>query len=102
MTDPETPRTKPVITLTEGDHRGRYSLRHEDGRESELTFVCRGDRRLLDHTFTPRDLRHEGAAMALLTHAVEDLRTRGLKVVPVCPYVELQFLRHPEWADVLA
>ncbi len=97
MTDRETAQ----ITLTESEHRGRYALQHEDGRESELTYAIRPDGLAWDHTFTPRDLRHEGAAKALLAHAVDDMRARGLQVIPVCPYVSLQFDRHPEWQDVL-
>jgi len=92
----------PQITLTESERRGRYALVHTDGRESELTYAIRPGGMAFDHTFTPRDLRHEGAAKALLAHAIADMRARGLKVIPVCPYVSLQFDRHPDWADVLA
>ncbi len=98
MTDAKTPQ----IALTESPHRGRYFFTHEDGRESELTYAVRPNGLAFDHTFTPRDLRHDGAAKKLLLHAVEDMRQRGLKVIPVCPYVQLQFQRNPDWADVLA
>lgn len=98
MTDAETHE----ITLTESDRRGRYAMLHEDGRESELTYAIRDGAIALDHTFTPRDLRHQKAAIRLLEFAVADLRERGLKAIPVCPYVTLQFERHPEWADLLA
>jgi len=97
MTEPKTP----TITLTESERRGRYAFLHEDGRESELTYSIRPEGLAWDHTFTPRDLRHEGAAKALLLHAIEDMRKRGKQVIPVCPYVSLQFDRHPEWQDVL-
>ncbi|MFM9939030.1 MAG: GNAT family N-acetyltransferase [Hyphomicrobiaceae bacterium] len=32
---------------------------------------------------------------------VADARTEGFKIVPLCPYVKAQYLRHPEWADVM-
>jgi predicted GNAT family acetyltransferase len=97
MTDRETAQ----ITLTESERRGRYAYLHDDGRESELTYAIRPDGLAWDHTFTPRDLRHEGAAKKLLEHGVADMRARGLQVIPVCPYVSLQFDRHPDWQDVL-
>ncbi len=97
MTDADTPE----ITLTESGGRGRYAMRHEDGRESELTYALSDGVAALDHTFTPRDLRHRRAAIRLLEFAVADLRARGLKATPICPYVALQFERHPEWADLL-
>ena len=101
MTDPEMAGETPEITLSETERRGRYTLRHADGRDSELTFVMRGGAMAIDHTFTPRDLRGEGAALALLKRAVSDARERQLKVIPVCPYLALQFRRHPDWADLL-
>lgn len=97
MSESETP----PITLTESAHRGRYAYAHDDGRESELTYAIRPEGLAWDHTFTPRDLRHEGAAKKLLAHGVADMRARGLKVIPVCPYVQSQFDRHPDWQDVL-
>lgn len=101
MTDPETTEETPEITLSETERRGRYTLQHADGRESELTFVMHDGAMAIDHTFTPRDLRGEGAALALLNRALGDARARQLKVIPVCPYVALQFRRHPDWADLL-
>jgi GCN5-related N-acetyltransferase len=26
----------------------------------------------------------------------------GFKIIPICPYVQAQYKRHPEWADVMA
>jgi len=40
--------------------------------------------------------------LALVKRAVEDARAKGVKVVPICPYVRLQIDRRPEWQDVLA
>ena len=35
------------------------------------------------------------------TRAVEDMRAAGKKIIPLCPFANAQFRRHPEWADVL-
>ncbi|TIW42998.1 MAG: N-acetyltransferase, partial [Mesorhizobium sp.] len=32
---------------------------------------------------------------------VEDARAAGKKIIPLCPFANAQFRRHPEWADVL-
>ncbi|MBN4046503.1 N-acetyltransferase [bacterium AH-315-P15] len=55
-----------------------------------------------DHTFVPRALEGQGIARALVAHAVEDARTKGWKIRPICSYVVARFNEHPEWADVLA
>lgn len=92
----------PVITLEEGPSKGRYVIAR-DGVEAELTFsITTPALRIADHTFVPDAFRGTGAGLALVTRLVEDARARGFKVVPLCPFVKSQALRHPEWADVWA
>lgn len=85
-------------------NRGRYVAR-VDGRdgEAELTYVLR-DPNLIsaNHTGAPANLRGSGAAQVLVERLVADARTEGRRIIPLCSYVEAQFQRHPEWADVRA
>jgi predicted GNAT family acetyltransferase len=37
----------------------------------------------------------------LLAGALDDLRARGLKLVPLCPFVASYIRRHPEQADLI-
>lgn len=82
---------------------GRYLATVEDrDGEAELTFSNRGpDLVSADHTGAPDALRGTGAALALVEHMVEDARRSGFKIVPLCPYVEAQLKKHPEWRDVM-
>ncbi len=47
---------------------------------------------------------HEGKGLAgvLVRHALDDVRRRGVKVVPSCWYVAGWIDRHPDYADLLA
>jgi predicted GNAT family acetyltransferase len=47
-------------------------------------------------------MRGTGAALGLVKHMVEDARSAGFKIIPICPYVLAQFKRHPEWKDVMS
>jgi predicted GNAT family acetyltransferase len=77
-------------------------LRGPDGAEAELTFTRVGDKQLIiDHTGVPDAFRGQGAGLRLVSRAVEDARTSGRKIIPLCPFAAAQFRRHPEWADVL-
>lgn len=91
------------VTKEDIDARhGRY-VAHVQGieAEAELTFTRRGyDRISADHTGAPDALRGTGAAAALVAYMVEDARLAGIRVIPLCPYVRAQYLRHPDWADV--
>jgi predicted GNAT family acetyltransferase len=88
------------ITREEHGSKGRYVLRL-DGHEAELTYSILSPARVIaDHTGVPDALRGSGAGAALVAHMVEDVRARGVKVIPLCPFVNAQARRHPEWADV--
>ena len=44
----------------------------------------------------------QGHAGTLARSALDDARSRGLSVVPSCPYVASYIEKHPEYADLVA
>ena len=87
-----------------GQTGGRYVARIDgvDG-EAELAFTFRDPKRITaDHTEAPDSMRGKGVALALVEHMVADARSAGFKIVPLCPYVQAQSKKHPEWSDVLS
>ncbi len=91
------------ITRKGNEARGEY---HASVAGSEtigrLTWVARGNARIADHTLVPPEIGGRGVAAALVDALVADARSEGFKIVPACSYVDAQFRRHPEWADLLA
>ncbi|MEM1360555.1 MAG: GNAT family N-acetyltransferase [Pseudomonadota bacterium] len=80
--------------------KGRYVL-ERDGAEAELTFsVLSPETVIADHTGVPDSMRGTGAGKALVAHMVEDARANGFKIVPLCPFVNAERRKHPDWADV--
>mgnify|MGYP001524275772 CR=1 FL=1 len=43
----------------------------------------------------------QGIGKELVLAALEDIRSKGLRVVPQCSFVEVYIRRHPEWADLV-
>ena len=43
----------------------------------------------------------QGHAATLARAALDEVRSRGLKVVPSCPYVRSYIGKHPEYADLV-
>jgi uncharacterized protein len=85
-----------------GDH-GRYFADLDGGAQAELTYRKSGDNIIvINHTGVPRPFEGRGIALALVKKAVEDARESGTRIVPLCPYVDAQFRRHPEWSDLEA
>jgi uncharacterized protein len=90
------------IIRENGPTRGRYVLRR-NGAEAELTWSVLSPTRIIaDHTGVPDAMRGTGVGRQLVERLVADARAEGVTVVPLCPFVKAQALRHPEWADVFA
>lgn len=96
---------KPAVRISYEDkgHKGRFVARIAgiDG-EGELTISKVSDVLVVaDHTLAPDTLRGTGAALALVEALIADARAKAYRVIPLCPYVRAQSLKHPEWADVI-
>lgn len=90
------------ITMEEDGSKGRYFLRSPAGDVADMTFSrVSAQLIIIDHTGVPDVFRGQGAGLRLVTRAVEDARATGAKIIPLCPFANAQFKRHPEWADVL-
>ena len=90
----------PEITREHGESKGRYVL-VIDGEEAELTYSITSPTLIIaDHTGVPEALRGTGAGLRLVERLVADARAEGVKIVPLCPFVNAQRRRHPDWANV--
>jgi predicted GNAT family acetyltransferase len=54
------------------------------------------------HTEVPIALRGRGIGSQMMRGVLDDVRARGMKVVPRCPFVADYIERHPQDADLLA
>jgi len=92
----------PVITLEQTGSKGRYVAKVDGISEpAELTFSVVNEHLIIaDHTGVPDTMRGLGIGKALVERLVADAREKQVKIVPLCPYVNAQRQRHPEWADV--
>ncbi|AEC19420.1 hypothetical protein PT7_0880 [Pusillimonas sp. T7-7] len=96
---------KPAVQISYEDkgHKGRFVARINDvADEGELTISKVSDVLIIaDGTFVPDTLRGIGAASALVQALIADARAKAYRIVPLCPYVKAQSLKHPEWSDVI-
>ena len=68
---------------------------------AELTFSIVNDHLIIaDHTGVPDTMRGMGVGKALVERLVADAREKQIRIVPLCPYVNAERQKHPEWADV--
>lgn len=90
-----------TIEKEETEKGGRY-VAVVSGHEAEMTFSRASPHLIIiDHTAVPDALRGLGVGQALALHAVEDARAGGWKIIPLCPFMRAQTLKHAEWSDVI-
>jgi predicted GNAT family acetyltransferase len=79
----------------------RYELLIDGVRAGDLHYLPTRGAVVLVHTEIAPELEGQGFGGRLISGALEDLRTRGLIIIPVCPFVRSYLERHPEYADLL-
>lgn len=88
--------------ITHEPAKSRYVLTVDGEEAGEATYVLEGDMHVFDHTYTDPARRGQGLAGRLVEHALTDVRARGGRVRPVCPFVVTYMDEHPEFTDIRA
>jgi len=91
-----------TATLSVRDNR--EELRYELVRGGEvlgfLLYRIEPDAVVLVHTDVDPAYEGRGLGSVLVKGALDDLRERGVRAVPLCPFVRGYIRRHPEYAPV--
>lgn len=56
---------------------------------------------IVTHTEVPDEYAGHGIGTTIVRNTLDDLRARGLKVRPVCPFFKSWIDRHPDYADLV-
>jgi uncharacterized protein len=84
----------------------RPELRYEalvDGEVvAEIQYRIEPGLVVLLHTEVAPSAEGQGVGGRLVAGALDDIRSRGLRVVPVCRFVRAYLRRHPEQRDLVA
>jgi hypothetical protein len=67
----------------------------------QVSYRQRGDALAVLHTEVDPDFEGEGVGGALVRAVLDDARSRGLEVLPFCPFVNSYLRRHPEYVDLV-
>ena len=81
------------------DTGDRYEM-DEAGLTSWADYRRAGERLYIDHVESPPALRGTGAAGRLMAALSADVRTKGLKITPICGYAAAWLRRSKEFGDL--
>jgi predicted GNAT family acetyltransferase len=87
--------------ISDNPSRERYELRLGENVIGSIDYYTEESAVVLTHTDVDRAFEGRGYGSRLISGALDDIRARGLTVVPVCPFVRSYIGRHPEYADLV-
>ena len=97
--DPPAPEPD-AVRVVDAAEAGRYEARIGERVVAFSTYRRIADRIVFLHTETDPEFEGRGVGSTLVREALEDVRSRGLRVTAKCPFVAAWLARHPEFADL--
>jgi predicted GNAT family acetyltransferase len=86
-------------TVTDAPDRSRYEIRDGDRLLGMAAYQRRGNQVVFTHTEVDDSQEHSGLGGRLVRAALDDVRSHGRTVVPMCSFVRGWIERHPEYRD---
>ncbi|MFW3171057.1 GNAT family N-acetyltransferase [Geodermatophilus sp. CPCC 206100] len=79
----------------------RYEVRDGDRVLGSAAYRRQGDAVVFTHTEVDPDQEGSGVGSTLARGALDDVRSRGLRVVPQCSFIRAWIERHPDYTDLV-
>lgn len=89
-----------IGTVENNSAENRYELT-VDGYLTAAYYKLSDDTITFTHTEVPKELGGRGIGSRLVKGALDDVRARQLKVVPLCHFVKAYVEKHTDYADLL-
>jgi uncharacterized protein len=86
--------------VTDNAQQSRFEMT-VDGQTALLQYMERDGALYLTHTEVPTELEGRGIGSRIVKHALEQARSRGMKVAPWCAFVRAYIDRHPEYEELV-
>ena len=83
------------VTVRDNPAELRYEARRGDSLLGQIRYRTEPGLVVLVHTDVATSVEGSGVGSALVAGALDDISSRGLRVVPVCPFVAAYIRRHP-------
>jgi len=93
------PVEPPQITDNPGERR--YEARVDGQLAGFAEYRIAGGRVIFFHTEVDPAFEGHGVGARLAAGALDDVRARGLRMTPRCPFIAAFVRRHPEYEDLV-
>lgn len=84
------------VVVTDNQQLHRFDLTVDGAAAGFAEYHDHGSTRTFTHTVVDDAFEGQGLGSRLVRFVLDDARTRGLDVIPVCPFVREYIARHPD------
>jgi uncharacterized protein len=89
------------IQIADQPGQDRYVMSLDGEIIGRADYVRHGDVVVIPHTHISPVHRGQGLGGRMVRFALDDIRARGLRVQPACPFVSHYLADHPEYNELL-
>ncbi|MFC4722014.1 GNAT family N-acetyltransferase [Geojedonia litorea] len=92
------------IKQTDNGKKGKFYLELDGVEEAQMTYTYAGPHKIIiDHTEVSEKLKGQGVGYKLVEFAVQFMRAKEIKAIPLCPFANAVFQKKKEvYFDVMA
>jgi predicted GNAT family acetyltransferase len=90
------------LKIVDNPEASRYEALLGDRVAGFSEYITKPGRLVFTHTIVEPEFEGRGIGSKLVREELDDVRRRGLKVTPLCPFVRAFIRRHPENQDLVA
>ncbi|MFH5211623.1 GNAT family N-acetyltransferase [Antrihabitans sp. NCIMB 15449] len=87
-------------TVRNAPDRHRFEVLVGDDVAGFTEYIDEGSQRIFFHTEVDDRFAGQGLASVLVTAALNETRSDGKRIVPICPYVASYLKKHNDFADI--
>jgi predicted GNAT family acetyltransferase len=96
------PGTSATPRVADNPDERRYEVWVGDQLAGKAEYRQAGNRLIFFHTEIDDAFAGGGVGSRLAREALDDVRRRGLRVTPKCPFIAAYIRRHPEYRDLVS
>ena len=90
------------MTVRDNPELQRYEAIVDGKLAGSILYRELDDTLILVHTEVEEGFEGQGIGSRLIAATLDDIRARGLRMRPLCPFVKAYLERHPEYDDLIA
>ena len=87
--------------VTDNPDAGRFEIRVDGAAAGAAYYERRGDRLVFTHTEVDEKFEGRGVGSALAKGALDTVRARGERAVPLCPFIASYSGRHDHYSELV-